>query len=411
MEEGGVRGPPSRLMRPDTVVVLYFMTIMAPWAATTTESYAVLSATRSVLAGFLVLGLAFVLHRRILMRNWSTLFGWLAVFFGFGLLIAAASGAASLLTISDIGAIGLTIIGCLVFFEQADNLNAKRLLWPMVAFSVFVLAVSFRTGGMKLGFPLRLELSYAEADYTLSGAAFWSLSAIFAFALAAIERGVFLKSILILHACFSVLASASFGARGESIALFLVLAAWLLRRSKAAFAVGCIGAYFFLKFGVNSGAVEAFTLYTRLLEVQSGYYGIRDQLLVEAAHLIADKPWCLLSGCGFAFFQFSQGYPYGLYIHNQFVELVISFGVPISSVFIAMVGLGAWRMRYSPVFNGFLLYVLAFAGITALKSGSIEGSVILIPLCFFCIANFNAAPKPNSSRVYRRLDRRQSLYS
>jgi hypothetical protein len=374
-------------MRQEDCLALYFMTIMAPWSVTTTESHAVLSTIRDVFLVFLVMALLASSRSRFSDRSRFLHAVSLATFFGIGTALAFFSGAISLFGFSDVAAMLLTLVGCLALSVGAERLDVRRFLWPVVLFSVFVMVFSIQTGGMTLGLPIRLELTFAESDYTLSGAAFWGLSVIFSLSLMSIERNVIIKSALALFSGFGVLAAASFGARGESVALLAVVCMFLFRRSKILFAL-TFGVFIVLiKIGIDSGIVEEFTLYTRLLEVQGGYYGLRDQLLSDAGSMLAVKPVCLMTGCGFAYFQIFHGYPYSFYVHNQLVEMIIVFGVPLTLGFLSLVAIGAWRMRRLPIFDRCFVYLMVFAGLTALKSGSIEGSLLLVPLCFFCIVN------------------------
>ena len=374
-------------MRHESCLALYFVTIMAPWSVTTTESYVVLSMIRDVFLVFLVMAILASSRGRASDRSRFVLAVSLAMFFGVGTALAFFSGAISLFGLSEVAAMLLTLLGCLALSVGAERLDARRFLWPVVSFCVFVMLFSIQTGGMTLGLPIRLELTFAESDYTLSGAAFWGLSTIFSLSLMSIERNVIVKALLAVFSGFGVLAAVSFGARGESVALLAVVCMFVFRRSKVLFAAIFGAIVVLIKIGIESGIVEEFTLYTRLLEVQGGYYGLRDQLLSDAGVMLAAKPVCLLTGCGFAYFQVFHGYPYSFYVHNQLVETIIVFGVPLTMVFLCLAAAGAWRMRRLPIFDRCFVYVMVFAGLTALKSGSIEGSLLLVPLCFFCIVN------------------------
>lgn len=381
-----------RPVRKEICLALYFATIMAPWSVTTTSSYVVLSAIRDVLLLLLVMALFSSLREKLADRSRLVLVVSLSIFFGLGTVLALISGAISLFGFSEVAALFLTLAGCLSLSVGAERLDARTFLWPVVVFCVFVLFLSIQIGGMTLGLPIRLDLTYAETDYTLSGAAFWGLSTIFSLTLMSIERNVIIKTALAMFSGFGVLAAASFGARGENVALLAVVSLFLFRQSKVLFVAICGVFGVLIKVGIDSGAFEGFTLYARLLEVQGGYYGLRDQLLSDAGALLAAKPTCLLTGCGFAYFQLFHGYPYSLYVHNQLVEMIIVFGVPLTVASLCVVVAGAWRMRGFPIFGSCLVYVLVFAALTALKSSSIEGSLILVPLCFLCIVNAFRGP-------------------
>lgn len=383
---GVSQGSKNSFIGNEVCVVLYFMTIMAPWSVTTIGSYTVLSTGRNVLLVLLVLAVVLNVRRRIF--DFSTGFTMvvLLVFFGAGILLAFLSGAISFFGVSEVAVMLLTCLGCFVLTVDLASLSPRKVLWPLVAFCFLILLFSLQIGGMTLAVPLKLDLGFNESTYTLSGAAFWALSALFSCSLLTFEKNIVVRIVLISFALFSVLAAVSFGARGETIALFLVAAVFLFRRSRIAFAVVALAVVMLLRLAADNGLIEEFTLYARLLEVRGGYFGLRDQLLEDAFRLLTSNPLCLMTGCGFAYFQWFFGYEYGLYVHNQLVEVVIALGLPVTFCFLCLVVYGAWRLRGVPLFDGFLVYIMGFAFITALKSGNIEGSLLLMPLCFCCLS-------------------------
>lgn len=390
MTANSIKGAPVDLLRPlfgsEVCIALYFMTIMAPWSVTTTGSYTVLSAARNVLLLLLVIASGVVARSRLSDSSTGVAMVCLISLFGLGTLLAFISGAIALLDFSEVAAMLITVFGCIVLSVDAERLSPRKLLWPIVAFCFLVLVFSVQSGGMTLGVPIKLDLSFAESDYTLSGAAFWALATLFTISLLTFERNVIVRCVLFSFAMFSALATASFGARGETIALIVVAGVFLFRRNKIVFAGLFAALALLLQVASQSGLIEEFTLYARILEVQGGYFGLRDQLLEDAFGLLSEKPLCLVTGCGFAYFQWFYGYPYSFYVHNQLVESLIVFGMPLTFFFLSLTVFGAWRLRRVSLFDRCLVYVMGFAFVTALKSGSIEGSLLLLPLCFFCIS-------------------------
>ena len=86
-------------MSQENCLALYFMTIMAPWSVTTTESYVVLSTIRDVLLVFLVMALLASLRGKFSDRSRFVYAVSLAMFFGVGTGLAVFSGAISLFEI------------------------------------------------------------------------------------------------------------------------------------------------------------------------------------------------------------------------------------------------------------------------------------------------------------------------
>ncbi|WP_286908296.1 hypothetical protein [Roseovarius sp.] len=153
------------------------------------------------------------------------------------------------------------------------------------------------------------------------------------------------------------------------------------------FIASVVSLFLYLIYWVDLSFISKFTLFARLQQVAGGYYGLRDQLLAESMGLLGDKSICLALGCGFSYFQHYYGYAYGLYPHNQLVELVIVFGLPFSLVFIGFTAIGCRRL-FKGSGAGFLFALLwGYSAVVALKSGSVDSTSLFIPLSFMCICH------------------------
>lgn len=113
---------------------------------------------------------------------------------------------------------------------------------------------------------------------------------------------------------------------------------------------------------------------------------VRGRLLSWSFGLLASRPDCLWHGCGFGFFQSFHDLDYSYYPHNQAVEMVITFGLPLTVVLAFFVGRGF--LKYVQ-FHGlkdplvlFFIYVL----VCCLKSGALFTDAMLVAGFFFFTA-------------------------
>jgi hypothetical protein len=176
------------------------------------------------------------------------------------------------------------------------------------------------------------------------------------------------------------------GARGELLICILVMIFLLFsfstRKRNLFLIVACFAASFYF-FSFFSQTIDGLLITQRLLVFGSGNFGLRDQLLIQSFHLLSDRVDCALIGCGFNYFQVHFGNGYGMYPHNVFAELLITFGIPLGGALIFLVCLGAafgflTSIKRTPLF-WVLLY---FLGIN-LKSGSLLGLTSIPVLLYF----------------------------
>jgi len=115
-------------------------------------------------------------------------------------------------------------------------------------------------------------------------------------------------------------------------------------------------------------------------------FGDRDVLLNQSFELLSNRLDCLLIGCGYNYFQIYYDYNFGMYPHNTFAELIITFGIFISLPLILIVLLGCIRGYFTKLGNTFIFYVLFYFLGISLKGGNLL-TITAIPsmLYFFYI--------------------------
>jgi hypothetical protein len=117
-------------------------------------------------------------------------------------------------------------------------------------------------------------------------------------------------------------------------------------------------------------------------------FGYRDVLLRQSFELLSDRWDCVLIGCGFNFFQVYYGYDAGMYPHNIFLELIITFGFLIAVPLILLTILGCVLGYLTKFSNTFMFYVmLYFLGIHLLSGNllSITAISILLYFSYICL--------------------------
>ncbi len=249
------------------------------------------------------------------------------------------------------------------------------------AYFVFSAACVFLSGGLQAGFPPHIEFVGPEGHVSLYSQGFTKLYVmawVYFFITASQQRSG--GNIRFLTAIFFFALAALGGARGELLAGVLALVAYFFRRPslKIILIMAGLGVIVFYYIYAN-GLWEKILVIQRFMVVLEGNFGQRDRLIDQGFRLLGERPDCLLTGCGFNYFQIYWGYPYGLYPHNVVVETFITVGLFIGCAIILMAAWGAvsgylsWG-RKNPVF-----YIFIVNFIIALKSNDLLG-LLTIPV-------------------------------
>lgn len=107
------------------------------------------------------------------------------------------------------------------------------------------------------------------------------------------------------------------------------------------------------------------------MQLDTSNLGMRDVLASDAFELIGNNESCLIFGCGFNAFQYTYSYRFGLYPHNVLIELIVTYGLFLSSLFIIIFMYGINKMRISGnLVNSFFVIAL-YLFLIGLKSGTI----------------------------------------
>ena len=175
------------------------------------------------------------------------------------------------------------------------------------------------------------------------------------------------------------------GARGDFAVSILVFVLILFRlyslRFNLLFSIVLVTAIICFSFVVN---ISDILLYQRFQVIFDGDLGLRDVFLSQTADLLFNQPVCLISGCGFNFFQLYYGYEFSMYPHNIIAELLITYGMFIGLPIVVLLSVGIWRAFRSDAGTSFVFYFCIFQIGIALKSGTLISMTAIPVILFFC---------------------------
>lgn len=283
----------------------------------------------------------------------------------------------------------ISLAGLLLFCKARHpgllDKYAKWVLWYVFLGLIITVAVD----GLTVSFPPTFNFASFRDDvdelfYSQGTSQFFGLGAIAAaYVTKTMKPGkkrYFSGTLIFLFLSLSLLG----GGRGDSLGAVLVVFGYFLIQSPIRTSVLMLSLSIVALFFIDDWHwVEDLTIYNRLTVFGEGDLGGRDILLNEVGALFSYEPLCLLSGCGFGYFQSFFGYEFGMYPHNILAEALIVFGLPLTTVFLFMAykGLKSYLVSWRKIdlLGLFFSYYL----IIALKSGSLAGAWFVNACCFF----------------------------
>lgn len=242
-------------------------------------------------------------------------------------------------------------------------------------------------GGIVFEGGVRFIYSYLEeglgvyASYSQGISKFYGLSAVFAFLyLRGAGRGRYFVGVAVF---FFLLISFLGGGRGDFLSAMLTIIIFSkLRPRYMIFLVIFVIALIYSD-GGGGGNVEAVAPVFNRYHLMFGDAGYRDVLASQSLQLLAREPQCLVMGCGIGFFQSYWGYPSGMYPHNLILEFIISFGVVITLVLMALFLIGCMVLYKKEGRESYFLAFTFFFLMIGLKSGGLLTSWITTSCVLF----------------------------
>lgn len=364
------------------VFLLFVCLVSISNIVTTVESYNAVVYFRYVLSAFLVIFLFIVLSKQL-----STLVPAILVciLFLYNLLLLNMQGMN--LSFSDVINFLSISIGVMVItyaFGEKDGLAEveRKIIHGLYLYFGFSLILHLITGGILIEIPPRFNFAYGslligrEENYSLGLSNFYGMmSLVFLYSY---HKKYNQGSLLILCSFFSMYLSMLGGARGEFlITVLLWIALVIFYNLTIVKFIIIIPSIMFMvilliinmeRIGVSEH-LSSIVFFQRMESLISGDFSSRDTLIKSAVELFYDNPICFISGCGVGFFQYYNDFSHSLYPHNFLVEMLISFGVFLTTSLLVVMCLG-WVFFCKRNEGHVLSLLFVFSFLVSLKSGS-----------------------------------------
>ncbi len=362
---------------------------------TTAPIIAIIDLLRNVVA-FLVVVFGLLNILLIIKRNKITKLNlgvliFALLFFSYGMASSEINGGfqyftadPKLLLFSLISILFCLSIGSITNNDDMDSFLRNHL----ILYIFFVLALNLYHGGLIIDYPpyFLYELGDATTTYSQGITSFFMMAALSSMTLM-LQRDItlFKEATSFFLTLIFIFLSFLGAARGDFVfGLIIIFPILLFRKFKYIIATGLIlcGLFIFLNVNIDD-LMDSFLLLKRLEVVTTGDLGTRDVLAKEALTLIYESPACLLLGCGFGYFQKFYGYEYGMYPHNIYLELIITFGLPIAIVTILLLVIGIKRVVKINGFTNLNTIIGLYVLMLGLKSGSLINIMTVGYLAYF----------------------------
>lgn len=245
----------------------------------------------------------------------------------------------------------------------------------------------FATGGFVISgvprfhYDMQTELG-SEIRYRQGISSFFGMAAICCLLL--IPRGPLGFWCLFYALLFTVNLALSFigGGRGEIILLALISMFIALSNRNVGFVLVGLTIAVTVAFKMTNGLsiLSELTSFNRFLVIfQNSDFGSRDLLFGQALDLIFSEASCFTFGCGYAYFQYFFEYKIGWYPHNIFLEAMITWGFPLSFLFLLLVVYGYVKegSRNVPAILGMYFVLIGF------KSGNVLSSWLALAFLYY----------------------------
>lgn len=389
--------------------IFFLVLVTVDGAVTTgTSRKLILSVRYLSLAGA---GTCALLYARVCGLRGSRVFGavlglWgLALVWGGGLALLNHSQGVVWKSIA-IGAF-LGGLGAYLLHQLEPTEIAKALVVYFPVYALLTLLMTIAAGGLDLAYPPHFRFDYISGTkggqvlYSQGASRLYGLASILSMCGAALFSGRMARLLYVLLAVLFLLFCLLGGARGESLfALVLVMGVALHAfglRALAPVLLVALCAYILVDDWLWLDDFVVFRRYSVTLAETVGdglaaggigidadrKWGGRRVLLEQSLSLLRDVPTCLVTGCGFGYFQSYYGYPTGLYPHNEVIEAVIVYGLILSGLFLLTVYSG-WRILLErDKFGWVLSAVFAYSFLLALKGGTLFADALFVAVSIY----------------------------
>lgn len=272
--------------------------------------------------------------------------------------------------------LAVSAAGALIASSREQFFSSQNSAWAIIAIVGAYLAITLWSGGLVMDGLPRYQFEVFDENgfqqytaYSQGISKLMGVAAIPCIYYALHSDKIQLRFIFTITGLFSISQSFLGGARGEFIGLALVVLMMILKKNqRLLFAVG-MGTFFLLTI-LPVGNYGELVLIDRLIALwQDDTLGGRQQLFADAVTILQDKPYCLLAGCGFQYFQAFWDFPFSAYPHNYILDFLISIGLPLTALIYTIYAKSTLRFMNQPA-NVPCAYIMVYLFIISMKSGS-----------------------------------------
>lgn len=328
-------------------------------------------------------------------KNYRSAFYGLSAFmmlYVYGIFVGTVFGGFEMAKENLFLTIPLCSLGLLLVGQKAPILPFGRSQF-LLTYIFIILFLTIATGGLVLDFPPYFVYSYQEGifgsniEYSQGASYFFALGMIFSFILYQSARKRFSSLLFLTITLVFFLLCLIGGARGESLAAFVLLVyIGLVRKSthsRLPLVLFIVMFFIWLLAFVDRDSIVLLGRLQILLEFS---VGARDELYTDAVHILESNMQCFLFGCGFDYFQHYFNYDQGLYVHNFILESAIIWGVPLTLITTSFFLFGLYNAVRKEAFSDAFPYMALFAFLVSMKSGTLTSNWLFIVSFFHYFA-------------------------
>lgn len=357
---------------------LYLIIVTIGYATTTNVSRAFIEFIRNaciVLEGTIIIYLLLSRMSHLFSLITTLIIFLLVILWGVELSVISGSddiGRQNLLVNIIMAIIGLVSFS-LYYNDESSVWNTAKYF---SLYSIGCIILICLTGGFYFGYPPHFIFSYQTEQiqggtvlYSQGLSKLFGMAALAAFILWYKMQNSFFSVWIVITTLFLSLSLLG-GARGDSLLAIIVIVGYILFRNPwhvLGMMIASLGFLF-----VDLSWLNDFVIFQRFSVFSEGDLGMRDLLFLQVIELIKNEPGCLVVGCGFGYFQSYYGYPYGMYPHNIILELLVSYGLPLTLFFsfLGILGVRSFvksQHEMKEFFLAFYIYIL----LVNMKSGGL----------------------------------------
>ncbi len=310
--------------------------------------------------------------------------GAFVVLFVYGMVMATVMGGLTT-AMSDLPTtILIALLGLFIASQRTPVVTRSDAQILVLYIATFLLA-TLALGGLILSLPpyfvfqAQSDWHGSSVSYSQGVSKFFGFGLVLCGFLLQAERSVKLQILLLFPSLTFLLLAFVGGGRGDALtALIIFLFVVMIRLPLKAKIPAIIIIVMLTGLFVRNINLDDLVIFRRLSIILEGSAGARDEIYAEAIGMLADKVQCAVIGCGFDYFQFALQQDVGRYPHNQLIESMIVWGIPLTLVTMSYTVIGLYKSFREDGRNDAFPFIALFFFFIAMKSGSVVSSWLFV---------------------------------